>query len=423
MILKNKFICTQLKIKLMDCRFCQNKLELIFADLGMSPLANSYVNPDESNTGEVFFPLKTFVCEKCFLVQLGEFKSPKEIFKNYAYFSSFSTSWVKHSEQYVNSLIRKFKINKKNLVIEIASNDGYLLQFFKKKNIPVLGIEPAENVAKNAIKKGIPTITEFFGSKLARELIKSGKKVDCIIANNVLPHTPELTDFIKGLEILINQNGVIIIQFSAYLVPLIKNTQFDHIYHEHFSYFSLTTIKKILEKFKLEIFDVEELDVHGGSLRLFIKKMGQTKNTSNNLKKLLKEEKEFGIAKKEKYQNFQNQILEKKISIWRFFSKAKKENKKIACYGAPAKGNTMLNYCQIGKDFINFTVDKNPAKQGKLLPGTHIPIFNPKKIHEFKPDYLVILPWNLKEEIVEEMRFIRKWGGKFVVLTPKVKIF
>ena len=407
----------------MKCRFCQNKLKIIFADLGMSPLANSYVNSIESEVGEVFFPLKTFVCEKCFLVQLGEFKSPNEIFKDYAYFSSFSSSWVNHAEQYVNSLVKKFNINKKNLVVEIASNDGYLLQFFKKKNIPVLGIEPAENVAKNAIKKGIPTITKFFGSKLAIELKKSGKKVDCIIANNVLPHTPELTDFIKGLELLINPNGVIVIQFSAYLLPLIKNGQFDHIYHEHFSYFSLTTIKQILKKFKLEIIDVEELNVHGGSLRLYIKKIGQTKKESKNVKKLLKKEKEFGITKKDTYRNFQNQILEKKISIWKFFSVAKKEKKKIACYGAPAKGNTMLNYCQIGKDFINFTVDKNPAKQGKLLPGTHIPIFNLKKINEFKPDYLVILPWNLKEEIVEEMKYIRKWGGKFVVLSPKVKIF
>ena len=407
----------------MECRFCQNKLKIIFADLGMSPLANSYVNSIESEVGEVFFPLKTFVCEKCFLVQLGEFKSPNEIFKDYAYFSSFSSSWVNHAEQYVNSLVKKFNINKKNLVVEIASNDGYLLQFFKKKNIPVLGIEPAENVAKNAIKKGIPTITKFFGTKTAIELKKSGKKVDCIIANNVLPHTPELTDFIKGLELLINPNGVIVIQFSAYVLPLIKNGQFDHIYHEHFSYFSLTTIKQILKKFKLEIFDVEELDVHGGSLRLYIKKIGQIKKENSNLKKILNKEKEFGITKKETYRNFQNQILEKKISIWKFFSAAKKENKKIACYGAPAKGNTMLNYCQIGKDFINFTVDKNPAKQGKVLPGTHIPIFNLKKINEFKPDYLVILPWNLKEEIVEEMKYIRKWGGKFVVLTPKVKIF
>jgi len=407
----------------MKCRFCNSKLKIIFTDLGMTPLANSYVIQEKSNLGETFFPLKTYVCEKCFLVQLGEFKTPKEIFKNYAYFSSFSKTWVKHAENYVNSIVKKFNFNKDSLIVEIASNDGYLLQFFKKKNIPVLGIEPAENVAKNAVKKGIPTVTKFFGSKLAKELKKSGKKVDCIIANNVLPHTPELIDFIKGLELLIKPNGIIIIQFSAYLVPLIKNGQFDHIYHEHFSYFSLTTIKQILKKFKLEIFDVEELNVHGGSLRLYIKKIGQIKNESKNLKKLLKKEKEFGITKKETYENFQNQILEKKISIWKFFSKVKKENKKIAGYGAPAKGNTMLNYCQIGKDFINFTVDKNPAKQGKLLPGTHIPIFNLKKIHEFKPDYLIILPWNLKEEIVEEMKFIRKWGGKFVVLTPKVKIF
>ena len=307
--------------------------------------------------------------------------------------------------------------------MEIASNDGYLLQFFKKKRIPVLGIEPAENVAKNAIKKGIPTISEFFGTKLAKELKQSGKKIDCIIANNVLPHTPKLVDFIKGLELLIDKNGIIIIQFSAYLLPLIKNGQFDHIYHEHFSYFSLTTINQILEKYNLRIIDVEEIKVHGGSLRLYIRKKEQAKIKNNNVKKLLNKEKEFGITKKKTYEKFQNKILERKIDIWKFFSKAKNENRKIACYGAPAKGNTMLNYCQIGKDFINFTVDKNPVKQNTLLPGTHIPIFNPKKIHEFKPDYLVILPWNLKDEICEEMKSIRKWGGKFVILSPKVKIF
>ena len=409
----------------MNCRFCKSNLKTIFADLGMSPLANSYITQNNSDLGETFFPLKTFVCDKCFLVQLGEFKSPKEIFKNYAYFSSFSKTWVKHAEEYVDSLVKKFNFNKESLVIEIASNDGYLLQFFKKKNIPVLGIEPAKNVAKNAIKKGIPTLTKFFGSKTATELKKLGKKVDCIIANNVLPHTPELVDFIKGLNILINPNGIIIIQFSAYLAPLIKNGQFDHIYHEHFSYFSLSTIKKILEKFNLEIFDVDELPVHGGSLRIFIKKVkkSQKKNHSEKLEKLLKFEKQFGITKKETYENFQNKILEKKIAIWKFFSLAKKSGKKIACYGAPAKGNTLLNYCQIGTDFVDFTVDKNPAKQGKLLPGTHIPIFEPKKIRQFKPDYVVILPWNLKEEIVEEMKSIRKWGGKFVILTPMVKIF
>ena len=407
----------------MKCRFCNNKLNLIFADLGMTPLANSYVNKTQSDIGEIFYPLKTFVCEKCFLVQLGEFTSPKEIFKNYAYFSSFSPSWVNHAEKYVETLIKKFDINKKNQVMEIASNDGYLLQFFKKKGIPVLGIEPAENVAKNAIKKGIPTISEFFGTKLAKELKQSGKKIDCIIANNVLPHTPELVDFIKGLELLIDKNGIIIIQFSAYLLPLIKNSQFDHIYHEHFSYFSLTTINHILKKYNLIIIDVEEIKVHGGSLRLYIRKKEQAKIKNNNLKKLLIKEKEFGITKKKTYEKFQNKILEKKIDIWKFFSKAKKENKKIACYGAPAKGNTMLNYCQIGKDFINFTVDKNPVKQNTLLPGTHIPIFNPKKIYEFKPDYLVILPWNLKDEICEEMKSIRKGGGKCVILSPKVKIF
>lgn len=409
----------------MKCRFCKSDLKTVFADLGMSPLANSYLKPSESNLGEIFFPLKTFVCDNCFLVQLGEFKSPRDIFKNYAYFSSFSQTWLEHANEYVESLVSRFNLTEKSLVVEIASNDGYLLQFFKSKNIPVLGIEPAKNVAKSAIAKGIPTLTKFFGSKTAKELKKSGKKVDCIIANNVLPHTPELMDFIKGLSLLISSDGVISLQFSAYLVPLIKNVQFDHIYHEHFSYFSLHTMKKILEKFKLEIFDVDELPVHGGSLRLYIKKVGKNQKVihSKNLDKILKNEEKFGITRKETYEKFQSQILEKKINIWKFFSSAKNSGKKIACYGAPAKGNTILNYCQIGRDFIDFTVDKNPVKQGKLLPGTHIPIYEPKKIFQQKPDYVIILPWNLKEEIVEEIKYIRGWGGRFVILTPKVKIF
>lgn len=409
----------------MKCRFCKSNLKTVFADLGMSPFANSYVKLNESNSGEMFFPLKAFVCNNCFLVQLEEFKRPDEIFKNYAYFSSFSKTWLKHANEYVESLVNRFNLNKESLVVEIASNDGYLLQFFKEKNIPVLGVEPAENVAKEAIKKGIPTLTKFFGSVVAKELRTSGKKVDCIIVNNVLPHTPELTDFIKGLSVLIDYDGVITIQFSAYLLPLIKNVQFDHIYHEHFSYFSFYTIKKILKKFNLEIFDVDELSIHGGSLRLYIKKIRKNskKVYSKKLEEILKNEEKFGITKKETYENFQIQILEKKFHIWKFFMSAKNSGKKIACYGAPAKGNTVLNYCQIGKDLIDFTVDKNPVKQGKLLPGTHIPIFNPKKILEFKPDYLVILPWNLKDEIVEEMKFIRKWNGKFVILSPKVKIF
>ena len=364
-----------------ECRFCRCKLNHVFVDLGRSPLSNAFLTKENLEEPEKTFPLKVFVCENCFLVQLPEFETPENIFNDYVYFPSYSKSWLKHVESYVDMISEKIRLGKNNLVVELASNDGYLLQFFKKKNIPVLGIEPAKNVAQNAIKKGIPTLIKFFGSKTATELKKSGKKVDCIIANNVLPHIPELTDFIKGLSILINSDGVIIIQFSAYLVPLIKNGQFDHIYHEHFSYFSLTTIKKILEKSKLEIFDVEELPIHGGSLRLYIKKVGKIskKNHSKKLEKLLKYEKQFGITKKETYGNFQRQMLEKKISIWKFFSLAKKSGKRILCYGAPAKGNTILNYCQIGRDFIDFTVDKNPSKQGKLLPGTHIPIFEPKK--------------------------------------------
>jgi len=410
----------------MKCRFCQKILKNIFADLGMSPLANSYVELKNQNKQESFFPLRTYVCSNCFLVQLGEYESPKKIFNNYAYFSSYSKTWVEHANEYVDNLIERFEFNEKSIIIEIASNDGYLLQFFKKKNIPVLGIEPAVNVAKVARKKGVPTVTKFFGTKTAKEIRKEKGKVDCIIANNVLPHVPNLTDFIKGVKLLIKPNGVIVIQFSAYLLPLIKEVQFDHIYHEHFSYFSFYTIQKILKKFKLEIFDVKELSVHGGSLRLYIKNIG-VKNKkfvkSKKIDEIIKNEKEFGITKIQTYLKFQNKILEKKLLVWEFFSNAEKRKKIIAGYGAPAKGNTLLNYCQINKDLIKFTVDKNPSKHGKLLPGTHIPIYEPKKILQLKPDYLVILPWNLKDEITEEMKSIRKWGGKFVVLTPKVKIF
>ena len=407
----------------MKCRFCKSTLTNIFLDLGMSPMANSFLKHTELNTIEPHYPLCAYVCSKCFLVQLDEFEKPQEIFSNYAYFSSFSTTWTDHVEKFVNQLINKFKIDKEKHVIEIASNDGYLLQHFKKKDIPILGIEPAKNIASYAESKGIPTINKFFGTDTAQELSQNDQKADFLIAFNVLPHVPNLNDFVNGLKTLLNHNGILIIQFSAYLLKLIELNEFDMVYHEHFSYFSLGTLKKIFSESKLKIFDVEELPIHGGSLRVYIT------HENNNLyeksicvDQLLEKEKQFGLLEISTYENLAKNIQNVKQDICNFFISARKENKKIVCYGAPAKGNTLLNFCEVGKDFIEYAVDRNPHKQNLFLPGTHIPIYSPEKVLSTKPDYLLILPWNLKDEIVEQMSFIRDWNGKFIVLIPKIEI-
>ena len=407
----------------MKCRFCKSSLTNIFLDLGMSPMANSFLKSTELDTKEPHYPLCSYVCSNCFLVQLDEFEKPQEIFSNYAYFSSFSTTWLDHVEEFVNQLINQFKIDKEKHVIEIASNDGYLLQHFKKKDIPILGIEPAKNIASDAESKGIPTINKFFGADTARELVQNGQKADFLIAFNVMPHVPNLNDFVNGLKMLLNSDGILIIQFSAYLLKLIELNEFDMIYHEHFSYFSLGTLKKIFSELKLKIFDVEELSIHGGSLRLYIiHEENNSYQKSARVDHLLEKEKQFGLLETSTYDNFTKNIQNVKQDICNFFVEARKENKKIVCYGAPAKGNTLLNFCGIGKDFIEYTVDKNPHKQELFLPGTHIPIYSPEKVISTKPDYLLILPWNLKDEIIEEMNFIRDWNGKFVVLIPKIEI-
>ena len=407
----------------MKCRFCKSTLTNIFLDLGMSPMANSFLKSTELDTKEPHYPLCSYVCSNCFLVQLDEFEKPQEIFSNYAYFSSFSTTWLDHVEEFVNQLINQFKIDKEKHVIEIASNDGYLLQHFKKKDIPILGIEPAKNIASDAESKGIPTINKFFGVDTAQELVQNGKKADFLIAFNVMPHVPNLNDFVNGLKMILNNDGILIIQFSAYLLKLIELNEFDMIYHEHFSYFSLGTLKKIFSELKLKIFDVEELSIHGGSLRLYIiHEENNSYQKSTRVDQLLEKEKQFGLLETSTYDNFTKNIQNVKQDICNFFVEARKENKKIVCYGAPAKGNTLLNFCGIGKDFIEYTVDKNPHKQELFLPGTHIPIYSPEKVLSTKPDYLLILPWNLKDEIIEEMNFIRDWNGKFVVLIPKIEI-
>jgi len=403
------------------CRFCNSLLSKTFLNLGTSPLSNSYLNSEQLTLKESFFPLHAFVCQKCFLVQLEEFQTPKDIFSNYVYFSSYSTTWLEHAKDYVKMMISRFKINIENNVIEIASNDGYLLQFFQEKNIPVLGIEPAKNVAKIAKKKGIPTMNKFFGEKTAIELFESKKKADILIGNNVLAHVPNLNDFIKGLKILLNSGGVITLEFP-HILQLIQYNQFDTIYHEHFSYFSFITLQKILAFHKLNIFDVEELSTHGGSLRIFVCHDDDEFLISNNVELLIQKEQKFGLDKIETYVNFQQNINHLKNSLHKFFVSTKKENKTIVGFGAPAKGNTLLNFCKIGTNFLDYVVDNNPHKQGLFLPGTHIPIFSPQKIYETKPDYLIILPWNLKNEIIEQTNFIKEWGGKHVLLIPEIEI-
>ena len=406
----------------LNCRFCNKSLTNIFADLGTSPLSNEFLTKEMLNKIEKTFPLCVYVCDNCFLVQLSEFETPENIFEDYAYFSSYSISWLQHAENYVNMMIDKFGFNEKNLVIEIASNDGYLLQFFKKKNIPILGIEPAINTAKVAKEKGVPTITKFFGVNTANELKNEGKLADLIVGNNVLAHVPNLNDFVKGLKILLKPNGIITLEFP-HLLQLIQQNQFDTIYHEHFSYFSFLVVQKIFSYHQLTVFDVDEIPTHGGSLRIYVKHE-ENKNyyVSNNIKKILQNEIQLGLTDISIYLNFQKQINQIKNNIQEFFVSVKETHKKIVCYGAAAKGNTLLNYCEIGNDMIEYVVDRSEYKQGLYLPGNHIPIKSPDEIFKTKPDFILILPWNIKNEIMNQMKMIQKWEGKFVILIPEIKV-
>lgn len=406
----------------LSCRFCNEPLTNIFVDLGISPLSNAFIKKEMLDDTEKKYPLCAYVCDNCFLVQLSEFEKPENIFEEYAYFSSYSSTWLQHAQNYVNMMIKKFGFDEKNLVIEIASNDGYLLQFFKEKNIPILGIEPAVNVAKVAKDKGIPTITKFFSVDTANELRKDGKNADLIVGNNVLAHVPNLNDFVKGLKILLKPTGIITLEFP-HLLQLIQKNQFDTIYHEHFSYFSLITAEKIFSFHELTIFDVEEISTHGGSLRIYVKHSEYDDISINErVSILLEKEKQYGLENISTYTNFIKNVDAVKEKLHEFFNGARDSGKKIVCYGAAAKGNTLLNYCNIGNNFIDYVVDQNPYKQGLFLPGTHIPIKNPDEIQKTKPDYVVIIPWNLKDEIMEQMKYIRDWGGKFVIPIPEVSI-
>jgi 2-polyprenyl-3-methyl-5-hydroxy-6-metoxy-1,4-benzoquinol methylase len=406
----------------MNCRFCNKELTQLFVSLGASPLSNAYLKKEQLCKKESFYPLDVHVCDRCFLVQLPEFENPENIFSDYAYFSSYSDTWLKHAKEYVDEMIKLFGINKSSYVVEIASNDGYLLQYFQKNGTPVLGIEPARNVALVAQEKGIPTQVVFFGTETAMRLASEGKSADLLLGNNVLAHVPDLNDFVAGLKILLKPDGVITMEFP-HLFRLIEGGQFDTIYHEHFSYFSFLTVEKVFSAHGLVIFDVEELPSHGGSLRIYAKHQNDTaKKKSARVSELEQREVSKGYARLDFYLDFEEKVKDVKRNILDFLIKAKREKKVIVGYGAPAKGNTLLNYCGIRNDFIDYTVDRSPHKQGLYLPGSRIFIDTPEKIRETKPDYVFILPWNIKDEIMQQMFFIREWGGKFVIPIPKVLV-
>jgi hypothetical protein len=403
------------------CRLCGAELSMTFADLGMSPLSNAFVPADRALSGEQFFPLHAFVCGKCWLVQVLDFESPANIFKDYVYLSAYSESWLQHCERYAEQMVSRFGLGKDSLVAEIASNDGSLLKKFMARSIPVLGIEPAENVAEIAREAGVPTQAVFFGAATAQRLKDGGHCANLTAANNVLAHVPDIHDFVSGFEILLAPEGVATFEFPS-LKEQISGRQFDTIYHEHFSYLSLTVVNALFASHGLRVFDVESLPTHGGSLRVFACHAHAAHPTTPNVEAQLRAEREFGLLSPETYQAFANSVITSKLDTLEFLVNAKRNNKTVVGYGAPAKATTMLNYCGIGPELIKFTVDRNPTKQGMLMPGCRIPVLAPQAIFDAKPDFVVIFPWNLREEITASMAGIAEWSGRFVVFTPKVKV-
>ena len=406
-----------------QCRFCEAPLNHLLVDLGMSPLCESYVPADKLNSMEPFYPLHVYVCERCFLVQLEEYVAPQDIFSEYAYFSSYSTSWRQHAKAYTDKMRRELRLDQRSLVVEIGSNDGYLLEHFVQAGVPVLGVEPAANVAEAARARGVPTRVKFFGRQTASELVTEGRRPDLLLGANVLAQIPDLNDCVAGMKILLKPGGVITIEFP-HLMRLIAENQFDTIYHEHFYYFSFIAAERIFAFHGLTLFDVEELPTHGGSLRIYGRHTeDREKPVTDRAKELTAREETVGTCTLAYYRSFAEQVYETKRRLLEFLIGAKRKGKTIVGYGAPGKGNTLLNYCGIRTDFLDYTVDRNPYKQGKYLPGTHIPIHHPDKIAETKPDYVLILPWNLKHEIMEQLAGIRAWGGQFVVPIPDVKVY
>ncbi|HUI06217.1 MAG TPA: class I SAM-dependent methyltransferase [Verrucomicrobiae bacterium] len=405
------------------CRFCGAALEHTFVDLGVLPLCESYVDPARANERELFYPLHAYVCANCFLVQVEELEKATNIYSDYAYFSSYSDSWLQHAQSYVEMATKRFGLDRNHQVIEIASNDGYLLQYFVAKGIPALGVEPAANIAAVATKKGIPTVVEFFGEATAKKLVAKGIQADLLVGNNVLAHVPGLNDFVEGLRVVLKPHGVLTMEF-AHLMRLIAENQFDTIYHEHFSYLSLITVEKVFTAHGLALFDVEELPTHGGSLRIYACDTADGSQTrSPRVDEVKAREVAAGLTRVETYATFTEKVTETKRRLLEFLIAAKRAGKSIAGYGAPGKGNTLLNYCGIRADFLDYTVDRSPHKQGLLLPGTRIPIYHPDKIKETKPDYVLILPWNLKNEVMDQMAYIREWGGQFVVPIPELRVY
>jgi SAM-dependent methyltransferase len=403
------------------CRFCGAPLRHVFADLGASPLANAYLSPERVGAMEPYYPLCAMVCSHCFLVQLQEFETPEQIFREYAYFSSYSVSWLEHCRRYTEQMTEALGLGAHSHVVELASNDGYLLQYFRDRGIPVLGVEPAANVAQVALEKGIPTRVEFFGRRTARALAEESR-ADLLLGNNVLAHVPDLNDFVAGMKILLAPGGTITMEFP-HLLRLIEDRQWDTIYHEHFSYFSFLTVSRVFEAHGLRLFDVEELATHGGSLRVYgAHEEDPGKPDTARALELCEREREAGYERLETYTRYGARVEADKRRILEFLIGLKDEGRRVVGYGAPAKGNTLLNYCGVRCDFLDYTVDLNPHKQGRFLPGSHIPIRSPQAIQEDRPDVVMILPWNLKDEIVAQLGFIGEWGGRFAARTPDLAL-
>ena len=405
----------------MTCRFCDSILEHTMCDLRSSPLANAYLGADDLDRGETYYPLRVLVCSRCYLAQLAEYAAPSEIFADYAYFSSYSTSWLEHCRAYAQQMIRQLELGPQTLVVELASNDGYLLQYFQQAGAEVLGIEPAQNVASEAQRHGIPTIAKFFGSALANELLGSHRQPDLLVANNVLAHVPDINDFVEGISLLLPDTGLATFEFP-HLLRLLEERQFDTIYHEHFSYLSLTTTATIFAAHGLRVVDVEEIPTHGGSLRIHAAKEGTARQAAPRVTELLEREHAAGLMDLATYERFAEVVRDEKRRTLRFLFDRLDEGVRIAGYGAPAKGNTLLNYCGVGTDIVPFTVDLSPHKQGLYLPGSRIPILAPDALDEHHPDLVLILPWNLREEILDQLWRVREWGGQFAARTPDLRI-
>jgi 2-polyprenyl-3-methyl-5-hydroxy-6-metoxy-1,4-benzoquinol methylase len=408
---------------MLRCRICKNEIDEPFLSLGNSPLSNAYLSKDDLKRNEWYYPLDLYVCTKCYLVQLEEYEAPETIFSaDYAYFSSYSESWLEHCRRYSESVVKRFALDHRSFVIEIGSNDGYLLQYFKRYKIPILGIEPAAGAVEEATKRGVPTEIAFFNTSYAKHKLQNGKQADLLIGNNVLAHNPNLHDFVEGLQIALKPNGVITMEFP-HLARLMEGNQFDTVYHEHFSYFSFRAALTLFATHDLKVFDVEEIPTHGGSLRIYVKhKNDVSKPRTDRVEKLLEKEATAGLFNIETYYKFGENVKLAKRVLLHCLITIKNSGKKIVGYGAPAKGNTLLNYCGIRTDFLDYTVDRNPAKQGKFLPGTHLPIMHPDVIKQHKPDYILILPWNIKDEIMQQLDYIREWGGRFIIPIPTVAV-